>query len=74
MRWLEYEEEEYIIPPNHEIQYGKPFDKGRVTKRKLQYRQKIDTTIRAGMWDAAGIAQTANYEWSAWQDVPTVTV
>ncbi len=72
MRWLEYEEEETIVPPTHEIQFGKPFEKGRVTKRKLQYRQKVDTTIRAGMWDDKGIAQTANYQWSEWRDVPVV--
>ncbi len=72
MRWLEYNEEEYIIPPAHEIQFGKSFDKGMVTKRKLQFRQKVDITIRAGMWDDKSTARTANYQWSAWQDVPTV--
>ena len=73
MRWLVWEEEEYIVPPTHDIQFGKPFDKHMVTKRKLQYRQKVDTTVRAGMWDAAGIAQTANMQWSEWRDVPEVT-
>lgn len=72
MRWLEYQEEEVIVPANHEIQFGKPFERGMVTKRKLQYRQKIDTTIRAGMWDEKGIAQTANYQWSEWRDVQVV--
>ena len=42
-------------------------------ERVLQYRQKIDVTVRAGMWDAAGIAQTANMQWSEWRDVPEVT-
>lgn len=73
MRWLVWEEKEYIVPPTHDIQFGKPFDKHMVTKRKLQYRQKVDTTVRAGMWDAAGIAQTANMQWSEWRDIPEVT-
>ena len=38
----------------------------------LQYRQKIDTTIRAGMWSNEDIARTATYEWSDWHDVKTV--
>ena len=38
----------------------------------LQYRQMVDTTIRAGMWDSKGIADTANMQWSEWRDVPTV--
>ena len=43
MRWLTWEEEENIVPPVHQIQFGKPFDKHMVVKRKLQYRQMIDT-------------------------------
>jgi hypothetical protein len=73
MRWLEYQEEEAFVPPTSEIQYGKPFDRLMVTKQKLQYRQKVDITIRAaaaGMWDNESTARTANYQWSAWQDVP----
>lgn len=41
----------------------------------LQYRQMIDVTIRpalAGMFDSKGIAETANYQWSEWRDVPVV--
>lgn len=41
----------------------------------LQYRQMIDTTIRAGgagTWDTASIARTANMQWSDWRDVPVV--
>ena len=41
--------------------------------RVLQYRQKIDTTIRAGgagTWDQASIARTADYQWSEWITVP----
>ena len=72
MRWLTWQEEENIVPPVHEIQFGKPFDRHMVTKRKLQYRQKIDVTVRAGMWDQAGIASTANMQWSEWRDVPEV--
>ena len=41
--------------------------------RKLQYRQKVDVIVRAGQWDAAGIAQTANMQWSEWRDVPMVS-
>lgn len=73
MRWLEYQEEEAIIPPVHEIQFGKPYERGMVTKQKLQYRQKVDVTVRAaaaGMWDNESLAKTANYQWSEWQDVP----
>ena len=74
MRWLAYDEEEVVVPPTYQIQFGKPFDKVMTTKKKLQYRQKIDTTVRAaaaGMWDAKSIAETANMQWSEWIDVPT---
>jgi len=43
--------------------------------RKLQYRQKIDTTVRAGgpsTWNADNIAQTSNWQRSDWRDVPEV--
>lgn len=40
--------------------------------RTLQYRQRIDTTIRAGMWSNEDLARTANYQWSDWADVPEV--
>ena len=40
--------------------------------KKLQYRQKIDTTVRAGMWSNMKIIETANYQWTEWQDVPEV--
>ena len=70
LRWLTWQEEEPIVPKD--IQYGRPFDTHMVTKRKLQYRQKVDTTIRAGMWDDKEIAQTANYQWSEWRDVPEI--
>ena len=38
-------------------------------ERKLQYRQQIDVTVRAGQWDTASVAQTANWQWSEWRDV-----
>lgn len=39
----------------------------------LQYRQKIDTTIRAGLWhDPVEEMKTANWQWSEWIDVPEV--
>ena len=44
-------------------------------ERVLQYRQQIDITVRAGgagTWDNASIAQTANYQWSEWLDVPEI--
>jgi hypothetical protein len=41
-------------------------------ERKLQYRQQIDVTVRAGQWDTASVAQTANWQWSEWRDVPLV--
>ena len=75
MRWLTWEEEEVFIPPVSQIQFGRQYDKHMVTKRKLQYRQMIDVTVRAasaGMWDANSLAQTAIMEWSEWKDVPEV--
>ena len=44
-------------------------------ERVLQYRQQIDITVRAGgagTWDNTSIAQTANYQWSEWLDVPEI--
>ena len=42
-------------------------------RKVLQYRQKLDITIRAGMnWTPDQLARTANYQWSEWIDVPTV--
>lgn len=75
MRWLTWEDEEYPTIPTHEIQFGRKYDKVRVTKQKLQYRQKVDITVRAaaaGMWDNESLAKTANMQWSEWRDVPTV--
>lgn len=74
LRWYTWEEDEYPTIPSSEIQYGRTYSKVLVTKQKLQYRKMIDSTIRAaaaGMWDAKSIAQTANYKWSDWIDVPT---
>ena len=73
MRWLTWEEEEYIVPPVHEIQFGKPWDKHMVTKRKLQYRQKYNATVYAGMPSDDFKNQTAQMVWSEWTDVPEVT-
>lgn len=41
-------------------------------ERVLQYRQKIDVTVRAGMWPSDELLRTANYQWSDWRDVPLV--
>lgn len=75
LRWLTWEDEEYPYVPPHEIQYGRKYDKVRVSRKKLQYRQKIDVTVRAaaaGMWDNESLMKTANMQWSEWRDVPTV--
>ena len=42
-----------------------------VGDKVLQYRQKVDVAVRAGMgWDANSLARTADMQWSAWKDVP----
>ena len=63
MRWLT-RDSKLDISEDHIPCYAK--------ERVLQYRQKIDVTIRAGMWDNKGIAETANMQWSEWRDVPLV--
>jgi hypothetical protein len=35
----------------------------------LQYRQKVDVTIRAGMWVSTNNLD-ANMQWSEWKTVP----
>jgi vancomycin resistance protein YoaR len=72
MRWLRYEEEETIVPPSYQVQFGKPFEKAVVIKSKLQYRQKYNATIYAGMPDQKFMNQTAQMVWSEWRDVPEV--
>ena len=41
-------------------------------QRRLQYRQQVDITVRAGMWPNEDLVRTANYQWTEWQDVPEV--
>lgn len=42
-------------------------------RKVLQYRRRVDATIRAGMnWTPEQLANTANYQWTEWTDVPTV--
>jgi hypothetical protein len=41
-------------------------------ERRLQYRQQIDVTVRAGIWPADSTSATANMQWSQWRDVPLV--
>lgn len=42
-----------------------------VGDKVLQYRQQVDTAVRAGIgWDANSLAQTAKIHWSPWKDVP----
>lgn len=72
MRWLEYEEQETIVPPSYQVQFGKKFDTAVVIKKKLQYRVMQNTTVYAGMPDQDFVNKTANMQWSPWQDVPTV--
>jgi len=73
MRWLEYTEEETVVPPSFQIQYGSKFDTAKVVKKKLQYRVLQNTTVYAGMPDGAFKDKTANIQWSNWIDVPTQT-
>ena len=73
VRWLEYQEEETVVPPSFQIQYGKKFDTAKVIKRKLQYRVYQNTAIYAGMPDQDFINKTAKMAWSPWVDVPVVT-
>lgn len=40
--------------------------------RTLQYRQRIDVTVRAGMWSNEDTLKTANYQWTEWINVPEV--
>jgi len=41
--------------------------------KTLQYRQWVDTAIRAGLnWTPEQLANTSNYQWTEWTDVPTV--
>lgn len=52
-----------------EIRWYVPVDGNKV----LQYRQKIDVAVRAGLgWDTNSLAQTTDMQWSEWQDVPVV--
>lgn len=42
-------------------------------EKVLQYRQKVDTTIRAGTnWTLPETRITTNMQWSNWTDVPEV--
>jgi hypothetical protein len=40
-------------------------------EKKLQYRQQVDVTIRAGMWVSTDNLNV-NMQWSEWRDVPLV--
>ena len=73
MRWNCTTEEETVIPPVSQIQFGKPFEKRTVVRKKLQYRQLVDVTVRAGaagMWNNESTARAANMQWGPWLDVP----
>jgi hypothetical protein len=72
MRWLTYKEEETLVPPTYQIQFGRKFDTAIVVKRKLQYRQQYNATVYAGMPSQDFVNQTAKMVWSEWKDVPEV--
>ena len=72
MRWLTYKEEETLVPPSYQIQFGKKFDTAIVVKRKLQYRQQYNATVYAGMPGQDLMNQTAKMVWSEWKDIPEV--
>lgn len=72
MRWLVWEEEETVVPPVSAIQYGKPFERTKVTKRKLQYRQQYDSTVYAQDPGGFIFPMQRNMQWSNWKDVPEV--
>jgi hypothetical protein len=40
-------------------------------EKRLQYRQQVDVTVRAGMWVNTSNLN-ANMQWSQWRDVPLV--
>ncbi len=74
LRWLTWEEEETVMPPLSEVQFGgPPFPKRMVKKRKLQFRKFVNTTVYAGMPSQDFVNQTAVMQWSEWADVPEVT-
>ncbi len=73
MRWI-VEEREQSMPPADRMHWpiGIPYPVHIVSTKKLQYRQKIDVTVRAGMWPSDELLRTANMQWSEWKDVPEV--
>jgi len=70
MRWLTWQEEEVAWPPAELIQFGRKYGTKSVTKRKLQYRQMVDTAVYAGLDPFSDSAK--NMQWSEWRDVPLV--
>lgn len=70
MRWLTWEEEKVIHPDPMLIQYGRKYEPTRITMRKLQYRQMIDTAVYAGLGPFPDGAK--KMAWSEWRDVPEV--
>jgi hypothetical protein len=41
-----------------------------VGDKVLQYRQKVNTTVYAGIPSQDFISRTANMQWGPWKDVP----
>lgn len=70
MRWVCTTEEE-PVPFDIRVDTfgGKPRIQT-VTKKKLQYRQMVDTTVYAGLGPFPDSAK--NMQWSAWKDVPEI--
>lgn len=70
MRWLTRTEDEPISTGVYGWAAGKTVLTQKVVKRVLQYRQKIDTNVYAGLGIFGTIAP--NKQWSEWVDVKEV--
>jgi len=68
MRWLTWVEELVAVPSGDLIQSGRANEVTLGTHRKLQYRQLVDTTVRAGLLNNA----PPTLQWSEWKDVPEI--
>lgn len=70
MRWLVRTEDEPISTGVYGWAAGKTVLTQKVVKRVLQYRQKVDTNIYAGLNVFGAIAP--KMQWSDWTDVREV--
>ncbi len=71
LRWI-VSECEQSMPPADRMHWpiGKPYPVHIVSTKKLQYRQKIDVNVYAGLGPFPD--STKIMEWSEWKDVPEV--